>query len=132
MQLVMIRPTNTDSCLLTSNRKALRNWSATITSEAMIASWVMIRMLLGILFLSIEMIVLDEVNTKVRARLMTSAVSSFVVTASAEQIPSTWRVIGFFSASGSRSVDLVCLSIMERCGANSAASSGGSIGPGPC
>ena len=43
MQLVIIRPTNTESCLLMSNKYAFRNWSATITSEAMIVSCTMIR-----------------------------------------------------------------------------------------
>ena len=63
----------------------------------MIASWVMIRMLPGILFRSSEMVVLEHTSTKVSAALITKAVSSLVVTARAEQIPSTWRVIGFFS-----------------------------------
>ena len=77
----------------------------------MTASWVMIRMLPGILFRSSEMMVFELTSTKVSAALITSAVSSLVVTASAEQIPSTWRVIGFLSYSGSSSVALVALSI---------------------
>ena len=48
MQLVMMSPTNTESSSEISNRKALSTWSTMITSEAMIASWTMIRMLDGV------------------------------------------------------------------------------------
>ena len=48
MQLVMIRPTNTDSSSESSYSVAFRIWSNTITSEAMIDSCTMMRMLPGV------------------------------------------------------------------------------------
>ena len=48
MQLVMIKPTNTDNCLLTSYMNALRNSSAMMTSVAMTATSTMMRILRGI------------------------------------------------------------------------------------
>ena len=44
---------------------------------------------------------LENAVTKVTATHMTSAVESCVVTAKAEQIPSTWRVIGLLFTIGS-------------------------------
>ncbi len=48
MQLVMIRPTNTDSSSDSSYSVAFRIWSNTMTSEAMIDSCTMMRMLPGV------------------------------------------------------------------------------------
>ena len=55
----------------------------------------------GIFLRSNEIIVLDIINTKVNANAITIALSTFTVTAKAEQIPNTWRVIGLFEIIGS-------------------------------
>ena len=60
-----------------------------ITSDEMIVSCVMIRMLGGMLRRSRLTARLEPQMTKSTASVMTNAVSIFVVTARAEQIPST-------------------------------------------
>ena len=54
-----------------------------------------------------DIIVLDIVTTKVSAKVITSACSTFTVTARAEQIPRTCLVIGLLSISGSINVFLL-------------------------
>ena len=45
---------------------------------------------------------LDEVKTKVNANAITNALSTLTVTAKAEQIPKTCRVIGLLEINGSK------------------------------
>ena len=84
--LVMINPTKTERALLVSKTNALRTWSVMMTSEAMMVSCTMILMLGGILLRRRLTVRFDNVITAMTARHMTTEVSSFVVTASAEQI----------------------------------------------
>ncbi len=65
------------------------------------------RILLGIALRSTEMMTLEAVSTAVRARHITAAVSILTVTASAEQMPRIWMVIGLLSERGSRMICLV-------------------------
>jgi hypothetical protein len=60
-----------------------------ITSDAMIVSCTMMRMLVGCSCGSGRDRDVDRASTAITASDMTTAVSSLVVTASAEQIPST-------------------------------------------
>src|SRR6056297_3147798 len=100
MQLVMIKPTKTESCLLMSKRKAFRNWSTTITKDAMTVIWTMIRMLLGMNDrIALTARLLNPV-TATTARLITTDVSILVVTARALQIPRICKAIGLLSISG--------------------------------
>ena len=55
MQLVMIKPTKTESCFEISNKNALSIWSVTITRDAIIVSWTIILMEGGTLFRMSEM-----------------------------------------------------------------------------
>jgi hypothetical protein len=89
MQLVMIRPTKTESVFEISKAKAFRNWSTTITSEAMITICTMMRIELGMWLRSIEMNIDEKAVTKITASAITVATCSEEVTASAEQMPST-------------------------------------------
>ena len=52
-------------------------------------------------FLNKETVKFDDVSTKVRATAITSAISTFTVTANAEHIPKTCLVIGLSSIRGS-------------------------------
>ena len=81
----------------------------TITSEAMIVNWTIIRMLVGIELRSRLTKRFDSVSTQITAMLITSEVSMRVVTASAEQMPSTCRAIGFSLNRGSTSGSTVPL-----------------------
>jgi len=89
MQLVIMSPTNTESCLLISYTYAFRIWSVRITKVAMTESCTMMRIEGGILLRSRLTTSEEQVVTAITARHMTKAVSIFVVTASAEQMPST-------------------------------------------
>jgi hypothetical protein len=60
-----------------------------ITSDAITVSWTMIRMLLGMWLRSKDIERFESAHTATTAAHITSAVDIFVVTASAEQIPST-------------------------------------------
>ena len=102
MQLVMISPTKTDSCLLISYRKAFSTSSARITRVAMILISTMMRIFLGIRFRILDITRLEKATTRVRATPITMAVLSCTVTASAEQIPSICFDTGFASQSASR------------------------------
>ena len=73
-----------------------------ITSEAMIVNCTMMRIEPGMRFRIKLTERFDKVSTKITAPHITIEVSSFVVTASAEQMPSTCSAIGLFSKSGSR------------------------------
>ena len=84
----------------------------------MIESCVMIRTLPGILFRRTEIEKFESTSTKVSAALITSEVSTFVVTAKAEQMPSTCRVIGFFTCSGSTRIAFVALFIRAHLAAS--------------
>ncbi|CAI8834499.1 protein of unknown function [Methylococcus capsulatus] len=79
----------------------MSSWSTTITSEAMITICAMIRTLLGMWLRIKAMPALEQAVTEVSARLMIKAVDNCEVTAKAEQMPSTWRVMGLLSTSGS-------------------------------
>ncbi len=68
----------------------------------MIVIWMMIRMGPGMWFRIRLTETFDAATTAVSARDMIRAGPSFVVTASAEQTPSTWRVMGLLSTMGSR------------------------------
>src|SRR5690606_39347406 len=74
IQLVMIRPTNTDSCLLSALAKALSTWSTTITSEAMMTTCTIIRMALGIWLRISEMNMLEKPADRKSTRLNSSHV----------------------------------------------------------
>ena len=73
-----------------------------ITSEAMIVSWTMMRMLGG-MWLRIRLTEKFEPTSapKITARHITAEVSILVVTARAEQMPSTCSAIGLLLNSGS-------------------------------
>ncbi len=101
IQFVMIRPTNTESERLSSGARAFRISSTMITSDAMIVICTMIRMLLGISLRIIEMAALEHPVTNVTAMLITTAVSSFTVTAKALHRPRICNAIGLLSMSGS-------------------------------
>jgi len=101
MQFVMIRLTNTESCFETSNRTAWRIWSTRITSVAMIVICTAMRMLLGMWWRMTLTARPESPVTTTTQTDMTSAVSIFDVTASAEQMPSTWSAIGFLLKTGS-------------------------------
>ena len=103
----MIRPTKTDNCLLVSNKNALSTWSVTMTNDAMIVSWTMMRMLGGILLRKRLMKRFASVITTITAADITSEVSSFVVTANAEQIPRTCSAMGLSLKSGSTNISLL-------------------------
>ena len=107
MQLVMMSPTNTESCLESPNAYAFNTWPTTITSDAMIVDWTMMQMLVGIWFRSMLTKKLENSNTNTTAALMTRAVDIFVVMASAEQMPSTCRAIGLVLKSGSSNASRV-------------------------
>ena len=94
MQLVMIRPTNTDSSSDSSYSVAFRIWSNTITSEAMIDSCTMMRMQPGVWLRTRLTARLASTVTSITPMPITSALSMRVVTASAEQMPSTCTPIG--------------------------------------
>ena len=70
MQFVMISPTNTESSRLVSKAKAFNDSSTTITSEAIIVIWTMMRMLLGRTFRMALTAALDRDATTVSARHM--------------------------------------------------------------
>ena len=106
MQLVIMSPTNTDSCLLISKAYAFKNWSTTMTSEAMTVICTIMRMLVGTCFRIRLTPMLEKASTKITARHITIAVSSLLVTASAEQIPSICRAIGLLLRIGSSRVSL--------------------------
>ena len=74
-----------------------------ITSEAMIASWTMIRMLFGIQLRTVLTARLAQAVTMVTPMPITSALSRRVVTASAEQMPSTCTPIGLLAMIGAMS-----------------------------
>ncbi|MPN26723.1 hypothetical protein SDC9_174148 [bioreactor metagenome] len=67
----------------------------------------MIRMRLGIVFLSREIITFENATIMVTDKPITRAGSSFAVTASAEQIPNTCTVIGLFLLNGPRKTAFV-------------------------
>src|SRR5210317_1284555 len=113
MQLVMIRPTKTDSCFEMSKKNACRTWSVTMTNDAITVNWTMIRIEDGIRLRIIDIVKFDSDITAITAIDITTEVSSLVVTARAEQIPSTWAAMGLSLKSGSRSV-LFCLAFMSR------------------
>ncbi|CSB80195.1 Uncharacterised protein [Vibrio cholerae] len=104
IQLVIIRPTNTDSCLEISYRYAFRIWSTTITNEAIIAICTIIRTLLGMWLRIRETKKLDNAVTNITASVITNAVSSLVVTASAEHTPRTCSAIGLLSKTGANTL----------------------------
>ena len=95
IQLVMMRLTKTESCLLVSKANARKNWSTMITRDAMIVICTMMRMLLGMMLRIRLTAVFDRDKTKITAKDMVIDVSILVVTAKAEQIPKTCIVIGF-------------------------------------
>ena len=66
----------------------------------MIAICTMMRTLLGMWWRIIEINMLENAVTRVTAMVITKAVSSLVVTASAEQTPSTCRAMGLLAMSG--------------------------------
>ena len=83
----------------------------TMTSEAMMVSWTMIRMFVGIMFRSRLTDRLESAITATTAALITTEVCIPVVTARAEQIPSTWSAIGLLWMSGSIRIRRVSVAI---------------------
>ena len=77
-----------------------------MTREAITVNWTMIRMLFGIWCRSRLIVRLESVSTQMTAAHMTTEVSIFVVTASAEQMPSTWSAIGLLLKRGSSAASL--------------------------
>jgi hypothetical protein len=75
-----------------------------MTSEAMIVSWTMMRMLPGVWLRTRLTARFANAATSVTPTAITSALSSRVVTASAEQMPSTWMAIGLLTRTGVASV----------------------------
>ena len=71
-----------------------------ITSEAIIVICAMIRMLEGICERIILISKLEKAQTTVSATLITNAVSTLPVTASAEHTPKICKAIGLLSAIG--------------------------------
>ena len=71
-----------------------------ITSEAMIVICTMMRMLVGMNLRMRLTELFAMAVTKMRARHMVTAVSSFVVTARAEQIPRICKAMGLSSKIG--------------------------------
>ena len=104
IQFVIINATNTDNCLLISNKYAFKNKSTKITREAITVSCTIIRILCGITFLSKEIVTLERVKTKVIAIVIIIALSTKTVTARAEQTPKTCLVIGFSLLIGSENI----------------------------
>lgn len=82
-----------------------------ITSEAMMTICTMIRIELGIWLRIIEMNIDENAVTKVTAMDITKATCNDEVTASAEQMPRTCRVIGLLSTIGSTSSSLLVCAI---------------------
>jgi hypothetical protein len=104
MQLVMISPTNTDSSSDSSYSVALSTWSKTITSEAMIASCTMMRIDAGV-WLRIRLTArFASSATRTTPAPITSALSTRVVTASAEHTPSICTPIGLLTRTGSNRI----------------------------
>ena len=101
MQLVMMRPTKTDSFSEMSGLKALRTSSTMITSEAITTSCTMIRIRSGMMLRIKETMTFPPIITKRTAMLMMTACCTCTVMARAEQMPSTWTVMGLLSSSGS-------------------------------
>ncbi len=79
-----------------------------MTSDAMIASCTMIRMLFGVWLRTRLTARFASAATSVTPTPMTIALSMRVVTASAEQMPSTWTAIGLFARIGVSSVLRAC------------------------
>src|SRR5690606_19113591 len=84
-----------------------------ITSEAMIVSWMMMRMLDGIRSRIRLIDRFESAQTTVSAIDITTAVSSLLVTASAEQMPSTCTATGLVLSSGSNRISLLFLAIAD-------------------
>ena len=82
---------------------AFRTWSTTMTSEAMIDSCTMMRMEPGVWLRTRLTATLASVVTSMTPTPITNALSMRVVTASAEQMPSTCTPIGLLAMIGSRS-----------------------------
>src|SRR5574344_1617640 len=72
----------------------------------MMVIWAMIRTLLGMKLRTMELKRMEKAVTAVTASAITMAVSSLLVTARAEQIPSTCNMIGLLLSSGSSSTRL--------------------------
>ena len=75
-----------------------------ITREAMTVMCTMMRMLVGMWRRIRLMAPLENTRTKITARHMVADVSSLLVTARAEQIPTTCREMGFSSKMGASRV----------------------------
>jgi hypothetical protein len=68
----------------------------------------------GIKFLNSDMTVFETHSTAITAKVITSDISKLVVTASAEQIPKTCKVIGLLLINGSETAlfdDLLSIAI---------------------
>ncbi len=76
----------------------------------------MMRILVGMSLRMELMITLEPTSTKLSARHMIRAGASWVVTASAEQMPRICSVIGLLSTTGSNSACFDCLSIQPPSG----------------
>jgi len=78
-----------------------------MTSVAATAISTIMRIRPGVMFRRRDMERLESITTAVRATHMTAEVSIFTVTASAEQMPRIWMVIGLLSDNGSSRMSLV-------------------------
>ena len=109
IQFVMIRPTYTESCTLTSYANAFSTSLTIVTNAATTTNCTMIRIRLGIVLRSKEITTFEKAVITVTERPITIAGSSLAVTASAEQIPSTCTVTGLFNPSGVANTSLFFL-----------------------
>lgn len=75
--------------------------SVKMTIDAITDNCTIILTLEGIIFLNSEITVFEIHNTAITARVITNAMSNLVVTASAEQIPRTCKLIGLLLINGS-------------------------------
>ena len=100
IQLVIINPTYTDSCTLTSYATALSNMLTIVTKAATTTSCTIILILLGIVLRISDIIRLLNAVIIVTDSPMTMAGLSCEVTARAEQIPRICIVIGLSFPSG--------------------------------
>src|SRR5690606_6675247 len=80
-----------------------------VTKLATTATWTMILIREGIVFLIKDIAKLAMAITKITDKAITKVGCNLVVTANAEQIPKTWIVIGLLSTSGSFTIFFLLL-----------------------
>src|SRR5690554_1525799 len=104
IQLVIIKPTNTDSSCAMSYAYAFKIWSTTITKLAIIFICTIIRTLDGTWMRIIEINKFENATTKVKAIHITKVLSKVEVTAKAEHTQRICNAIGLLAKIGPNSV----------------------------